>query len=228
MQPSASNASGASFGGFKNSNLAQAWLVLLLALCFGGSLAAVQVNLSGTIAANKLNETLEKVPELIWGEQTNDKTDPSNVVITPGTLTLREAGKTSSYPLYRVSRDDRLAGWVIKAAGQGYAGAIELLVGLDPGAQKITGLFVLEQKETPGLGNKITSAGWRNQFVGKQTRPPLEITKGKGREAGTRTVDAITGATISSRAVAGIVNRTIGDIQGKLTPKFIQLSERQQ
>ncbi len=52
-------------GGFKNSNFAQAWLILVLALIFGAVLAAVQVNLSQTIRNNKSKETLERIPELV-------------------------------------------------------------------------------------------------------------------------------------------------------------------
>ena len=75
-------------GRFRNSNLAQAWLILLLALCFGSALAAVQVRLSGTIAANKLNETLGQVPALIWGqEQAQRYVASGSVQITPGRIT---------------------------------------------------------------------------------------------------------------------------------------------
>ncbi|MCP4626471.1 MAG: FMN-binding protein [bacterium] len=41
-------------------------------------------------------------------------------------------------------------------------------------------------------------------------------------------LDAVTGATISSRSVTGIVNRTIEDIKGQLNPATIRYSERQQ
>jgi len=230
MVTSVRNGSAGWAGGFKNNNLAQAWLVLLLAICFGGALAAVHVNLSGVIAANKLNESLRMVPELVWGAQARDMKLPadSSVVISPGSLTVQKPGKAAVYPLYRIHRNDRLAGWVIKSGGQGYAGKIELLIGLDPDAQKILGLFILEQKETPGLGNKITFADWRNQFIEKQSQPPLEVVKSKGQGAGAQTIDAVTGATISSRAVTAIVNRTISDIQGRLTPEFIHIMERQQ
>ena len=78
-------------GRLKNSNFAQAWLILVLALIFGSALAAVQVNLSGVIAANKLNETLERVPELVFGETAAaGMTSPNATVeITPGTVTIR-------------------------------------------------------------------------------------------------------------------------------------------
>lgn len=217
-------------GGWKNSNLAQAWLVLLLALCFGAALAAVQINLSGIIAANKLNETLSKVPDLIWGSEkaAQLKDQQVSVEILPGTLTVEKTAKSVSYPIYRLSRDGQVEGWVIKSGGQGYADKIELLVGLDPRAETITGLFVLEQKETPGLGNKIISPQWRDQFTHKKTARPLEVKKnsGQGNDPDSTAIDAITGATISSRSVTGIVNGIVGDIKDNLTPDHIQFTER--
>jgi electron transport complex protein RnfG len=215
-------------GRLKNSNIAQAWLILVLAFIFGAALAAVQVNLSGVIAANKLNETLERVPELVWGAAAAPKIASQNasVDITPGTVTIKKDAKTVYYNLFRVTHEGKLAGWVIKAGGQGYADKIELIIGLDPGADTITGLFVLQQKETPGLGNKITFPQWRNQFLRKKTSTPLVVvTKGKSQPP--NAIDAVTGATISSRSVTGIVNRTIGDIKGQLTPATIRYSERQ-
>lgn len=215
-------------GRLKNSNIAQAWLILVMALIFGAALAAVQVNLSGVIAANKLSETLERVPELVWGAAAAPKIVSRNasVDITPGTVTIKKDAKTVYYNLFRVTREGKLAGWVIKAGGQGYADKIELIIGLDPSADTITGLFILQQKETPGLGNKITFPQWRNQFIRKKTSTPLVVvTKGKSQPP--NAIDAVTGATISSRSVTGIVNRTIGDIKGQLTPATIRYSERQ-
>jgi len=213
-------------GGFKNSNFAQAWLILVLALIFGAALAAVQVNLSQTIRNNKLKETLERIPELVWGAAKAAKIgnqDPA-LDITPGKVTVEKDGKTSKYQIYRVSHAGRLAGWVIKTGGQGYADKIEILIGLDSDGQTITGIFILEQKETPGLGNKITLASWRNQFIRKSTAMPLTVVKDRSQTS--NSIDAVTGATISSRSVTGIVNRTIGDIKGRLNPATIRFSER--
>ncbi len=213
---------------FRNSTLAQAWLVLILAMAFGSALAAVEVNLSGIIAANKLNETLEKIPELVPGPVPSSPTSSvaASFKVTPGTVTIAAGGKTKVYAVYRATRQGQPAGWVIKAGGQGYADKIDLLVGIDPRAEAITGLFILEQKETPGLGNKITFAGWRNQFIGKKTDEPLQIIKGSGTAPDTYTIDAITGATISSRAVTAIVNKTIGDMKNRLAPSSHQFMER--
>jgi electron transport complex protein RnfG len=222
MEPTVNDQAPVSNGGWKNSNLVQAWLVLLLALCFGSALAAVQVNLSGIISANKLNETLDRAPELVpaAGAAAESKDASASVDIAPGSITVNSGGKSVSYPLYRVSRNGTLAGWVLKAGGQGYADRIELLLGLDPDQETITGLFILEQKETPGLGNKIITPEWRGQFIGKRTKVPLMVVK-KGKTD--NAIDAITGATISSRSVTAIVNRTIGDVRGRLTPANIRL-----
>ena len=200
---------------------------LVMALIFRAALAAVQVNLSGVIAANKLNETLERVPELVWGPAKAARMVSQNasIDITPGTVTVKKDLKTSYYNLFRVTHEGQTAGWVVKAGGQGYADKIELIIGLDPGADTITGLFVLQQKETPGLGNKIIFPEWRNQFIRKKTGTPLVVTKGKSLAP--NAIDAVTGATISSRSVTRIVNRTIGDVKGRLTPATIRFYERQ-
>jgi len=44
---------------FRNSNLVQAWLVLVLATFFGTALAGIQIKLSPVIEANKVKETME-------------------------------------------------------------------------------------------------------------------------------------------------------------------------
>ena len=101
-----------------------------------------------------------------------------------------------------------------KASGQGYADKIELLVGVDGGAQHITGLFILDQKETPGLGNKIMEPDWRRQFVQKPTDQPL--TAVKTPPSAQNQIQAITGATISSKSVCDIVNQTLKNLRRPL------------
>jgi len=110
-------------------------------------------------------------------------------------------------------QDNVVAGWVAKAGGQGYADKIELLVGIDALAEHITGLFILDQKETPGLGNKISDTVWRDQFIDKPTAGSLVVVKDKSQ--GASKIDAISGATISSVAVCDIINQTVSDIGSK-------------
>jgi Na+-translocating ferredoxin:NAD+ oxidoreductase RnfG subunit len=143
---------------FKDSNLFQAWLVLLLATVFGSALAGVQTKLGPVIEANKTRETLAKIPALVLGEDQAAKLShqKKSLSITSRTIELERNGIKKFYTVYDAAFEDgTLAGYVAKAAGQGYADKIELLLGLDADARTITGLFILDQKETPGLGNRI-------------------------------------------------------------------------
>jgi electron transport complex protein RnfG len=197
--------------------ISQAWLVLVLAICFGGLLAGMQITLGPTIEANKINETLERVPELVFGAAHAAELSQSGMEITPISVGVDKAGKTVRYNVYETKSDGQLAGWVTKSAGQGYADKIEVLIGFDPGVEKITGIFVLDQKETPGLGNKILEADWRGQFLDKSTAQPLMPVKGQATAS--NEIDAITGATISTKAVTDIVNTAVADLRQPLADK---------
>jgi electron transport complex protein RnfG len=202
---------------FKDSNLFQAWLVLLLATVFGSALAGVQTKLGPVIEANKTRETLAKIPALVLGEDQAAKLShqKKSLSITSRTIELERNGIKKFYTVYDAAFEDgTLAGYVAKAAGQGYADKIELLLGLDADARTITGLFILDQKETPGLGNRIIEKPWRDQFLGKPSATRLVVVKGNPGK--NNEIDAISGATISSRSVTGIVNKTITDIKGQL------------
>jgi electron transport complex protein RnfG len=199
--------------GWRRNALVQGWLVLLLALVFGAVLATVELALGPAIAANKRNETLSRIPELVPGPD-KSAAGERKLEIETRMLPVARAGQQTIYRVYRAVRGDRSAGWVVQAFGQGYADRIEILLGLNPTAATITGLFVLEQKETPGLGNKIASVPWRARFVGKSTAVALEAVKGEA--ALPHQIDAITGATISSRSVTAIVNRVLTDLKDKL------------
>ena len=199
------------------TNLGQAWLVLLLALIFGMSLAGVQAALGPKIEDNKLKETLEKVPVVILGQQAADELTAKgeSLVITPDTVAVEKGPVTKFYTLYKADfKDGTPAGWVVKTKGQGYADKIELLVGMDADAGKVTGLFILDQKETPGLGNKIVEEAWRAQYSNKETTTPFKVVKqGKG---GVNEIDAISGATISSKAVTKFVNQAVSDLKPRV------------
>jgi len=201
----------------KNSNLAQAWLVLLLATLFGTALAGIQAKLGPVIEANKVKETMVKIPVLVLGEDLAAELAADNQMLTikSRVVEVKKNGTTKYYTVYDAwLPEGKMVGHVVKAAGQGYADKIELLVGLDAQGKRITGLFVLEQKETPGLGAKILEDAWRGQFKEKSTEKTLSVVK--GGEVKEDEIDAISGATISSNSVTGIVNSTVADVISKL------------
>ena len=201
---------------WRENYLTQGWLMLVLALGFGAILASVQLALGPAIAANKRNETFSKVPELVWGRELAAKmaVEEQTLSIETRNLPVTHNGQTAYYRVYDAAWNGKRAGWVVQTAGQGYADRIELLLGLSPDAERITGLFVLDQKETPGLGNKISADQWRGQFIGKATAVPLAVVKRAADQP--QQIDAITGATISSRSVTQIVNQTLADLKTDL------------
>jgi electron transport complex protein RnfG len=209
---------------FQNNYLVQAWLVLLLATLFGLILAGLQATLGPKIETNKINETRERVPEVVLGKSMAQKLadDGGSLVIENSSIAVEKQGKTKLYNVFKAKYPDgRPAGWATKVSGQGYSDRIELLLGLDPKAENLTGLFVLGQKETPGLGNRIQEDAWRGQFAGKSTNQPLRVIKGGASDA--YTIDAITGATISSRSVTDIVNQSVSDLK-----KYLVMNAQQQ
>ena len=132
-------------------------------------------------------------------------------------LVVEDAQGTRVYRVYAAMAkgedgEARPIGWVVKAKGPGYADNIEVLIGLDRKIETITGLYVLAQNETPGLGNQIGRAKWRKQFRNKGLTSPLVVTKGEARP-GTNEIQAVSGATISSESVCKIVNRAVWDFK---------------
>ncbi len=88
-------------------------------------------------------------------------------------------------------------GYAFIAEGTGYGGTIRTMVGMYPNGT-ISGVSIISQSETPGLGTRIAEPDFTNQFSGKR----IEGVRLR-RDGGV--IDAITGATISSRAITDIV-----------------------
>ena len=130
-----------------------------------------------------------------------DKPDPAGVPVRAG-----------------FDEEGRLVGLALTTAGQGFADVIRIIYGYEPEGQKIIGMQVLESKETPGLGDKIEKdprfiANFRQLDV--QVNPgdgalAHRIQLGKsGKKQNPWEIDSITGATISSRAIAKMLDASV-------------------
>jgi electron transport complex protein RnfG len=98
-------------------------------------------------------------------------------------------------------------GRVLAASTQGYSGPIQGLVGLDPNGA-VSGVRVLVQTETPGLGAKITGLPFLAQYQGRRVE---EVALKRDDPAGK--IDAVTAATISSRALTRAVRQAMEEYQ---------------
>lgn len=87
-------------------------------------------------------------------------------------------------------------GWCVRASARGYGGPVHMVIGLDRNG-KVLGLTILAMNETPGLGTRVETEEWfLKQFTG--------LPAGYG-ERDVKKLDAISGATRSSRAVKNCV-----------------------
>lgn len=103
---------------------------------------------------------------------------------------------------------DGKEGYVVTLRTKGYAGDVEIIVGVDADLA-VTGVVVGKNSETPGLGANAKNPSFRDQFVGSKN-PQL------GQD-----IDAMTGATITSKAVTDGVNialeaaKVLQEVQGE-------------
>jgi Na+-translocating ferredoxin:NAD+ oxidoreductase subunit G len=179
----------------------QGWLVIVLGACFAASLAGIHLAMEKKIAKNQLQAIDGQIPALIPGADSS-KTKLDEHLTSQLGMEVRKAFNSK----------DKLVGWVLRASGAGFADKIEILIGLDLSAAKITGIYILEQQETPCLGSKITTSRWNSQYVDQPTDTKLVVAKGMSSEQKKLKdgkIDAISGATISSDAVTDIVNDAV-------------------
>ncbi len=107
-----------------------------------------------------------------------------------------------------VDKDGKLVGYAFLASGPGFQGIITMMVGLNVDMKHLTGLKVLEQVETPGLGDKIREKWFEDQFKELSIEPKIEYIKNRKPEKPNQ-IQAITGATITTKAVANIINKRV-------------------
>ena len=103
----------------------------------------------------------------------------------------------------------KLEGYALVGDGPGFQDVIRLIYGVDVERRRITGMEVLESRETPGLGNKISKdPEFKKNFENLLVDPEVVPVRNKAAAAPENQVDIITGATISSNAVVSIINQT--------------------
>jgi len=103
-------------------------------------------------------------------------------------------------------------GFAFEAKVMGFQDEITAMIGVDEDFNKIAGIVILNCRETPGLGDKITKDKFLSQFRGKGT-PVSVVKKPPSRPL---EIEAVTGATISSKAVCKMVNEKIRQMKLKI------------
>ena len=158
-----------------------------------------------TITANKAQELREAVFRVLPGVSQMHKFryDGAQLVNADNS----KDGEDTVYAGY--NDKGRFIGYAIASEGPGFQDTVKLLFGYLPDRRKVVGMWILESRETPGLGDKIyKDAAFVANFDDLASEPLIVAVK-KGKKSRANEIDAITGATISSKAVVRIINEGI-------------------
>jgi electron transport complex protein RnfG len=126
-------------------------------------------------------------------------------------LALPQGAKEGDFKRAYVGYDEagQTKGVALSRGESGFQDIILVIFGFDPAAGTLSGMKVLESKETPGLGDKIfKDQAFVDQFFAGPRIPLVSVKAGAGK-GDPNEIDAITGATISSKAVVSIINNAI-------------------
>ena len=170
----------------------------LIALVSSAGLGFVYELTKEPIALSVLNKKLNAIREVV-PEFTNNPNDEMFRIPT---------GEGDSLDIYPAKNNGEVVGYAVNSyTPKGFSGNISLMAGFKPDGT-IIGITVLNHKETPGLGTKMTEPEFKEQFTGKN---PAEFMLKVKKDGGQ--VDAITAATISSRAFCDAIERAYNTLQ---------------
>ena len=181
----------------KNNHIKLPYVQLGLRLCVITFVAAALLGLVNMLTADRIAELTAKadmdaMKALIASD--NDRY-----------AKLEYTGKNNQVlGVYMAENGGSISGYCVKVVTKGYGGDVRMIVGVGADLKVIGVVIVSADAETPGLGQKITEPSFRAQYEGKSH----EINSVKG-VAGENEIVAVTGATISSRAVTLGVNLAI-------------------
>ena len=138
-------------------------------------------------------------------------------VVLPEAVDYQELRLGEEVIYQGIDKQGRKVGIALLAEGSGFQGEIKIIVGLKQDLGKMQYFEVLESVETPGLGGRITEDDFKEQFKGLSVKEKIKLLKGAKPKhvapVSRTTVQAITGATISSKAIVEIINQRVAVIK---------------
>lgn len=157
------------------------------------------------IAANAQAYLEQSLQPVLQGIEYDGKLSESTTIISPP----HSLPGNEDVPIYRVyASGEPVAALFVVRAMDGFSGPIRLLIGIDANGT-LTGVRVLEHRETPGLGDLIEAdkSDWIQQFNGKSLTSPGATGWAIKRDGGE--FDQLTGASITPRSVINATKETL-------------------
>ncbi len=169
-------------------------VLTLICLICAFSLALVYDAANEKIIANQKKAIQESIDKLAPEATNKEKVDGQN-------------------NLWKLYKNKSITGYAFIAAGNGYGGEIKIMVVTGPDFEVVEGIEIIESNETPGLGSRISEKSFKTQFKNLEARKPIKCSKEKNGDS--NQIQAITGATISSRSVVEIINKKLSELRKK-------------
>jgi len=169
----------------------------------------ITLTVIGIISAIALSFVYQWTTPYIEEHQAEAQKKAINAVL-PQAEEVKEVEKAGQTFYEGYDSNGNRIGVAINASGPGYQNVIELMIGVNINVDKIYAIKILSHEETPGLGARINGDEFKSNFVDKEFGD-YDVVK---RQAKTEMeVEAIAGATISSKSVTSIVEKAIKRIQ---------------
>ncbi|MCD6452378.1 MAG: RnfABCDGE type electron transport complex subunit G [Acidobacteria bacterium] len=175
-------------------------VLTLISVVFGGLLALVYQVTKGPIEKSELADRIKAIKAVLPPFVNNPLAEAKTIKVKDEATGVEK--EVTFYPA-----KDKSGRLIAVAVGNvskiGYGGDIKLVVGIDIDG-KIRDYRILSYAETPGLGTKATESPFKDQFKGRS----LKNTKFKVKKDG-GDIEAITGATITSRAITSVLAESL-------------------
>lgn len=120
---------------------------------------------------------------------------------------LVDLGGKDPLLLFVVTKDDAPVAVAFEGFGQGFGGELGVMTGISLETGDLVGIGITTMSETPGVGTRTKDPAFAAQFQGMKKDAVIKVKKDGG------IVDAVSGATVSSRAVAAAVDQARGTYQ---------------
>jgi RnfABCDGE-type electron transport complex G subunit len=183
-------------------------------LLSGGFLASVGILTEERIALNKQQEIEEAI-----------------TLVVPGTKSSENLFEEKGLTVYGVKgAEGNFLGYAIYSSGMGFQDKIIFMLGTNASLTRINGLYIIEQKETPGLGAKIADRKFFLQFwENKDCSISLSLHKpaiSAPEDLAPSEINTITGATISSEAILDLANSSIERVRHLIKEGLLKSREK--
>ena len=155
-----------------------------------------------------LSITNEFTADIIAAGQLEKKNESMAKVIPAAEYRL-VSNEPGSYELYSATIKDKTVGYAVSLSESGYGGDIDMMIGILPDGT-VNGVNIIEMSETPGLGDNAKKPAFTDMFNGTK-ESEIALTKDGGK------IEALSGATVTSRAVTKGVKRAVEIVNTEIT-----------